>query len=372
MANKQIKLFNVFMPESATDALSKTLFTGYVAEGPRVKEFTSLVSSYLQNPNTMMLCNCTMALHIACHLSDVQPGDEVISTPLTSICTNVPIAHLKGKPIWADVDPTTGISDINDVEKLINKKTKAIMLLHKDGDIVDLDKFVALAKAYNVKLIEDCAHTYGAQYNGRMIGNHGDFCCFSFQAIKHITTGDGGCMTVNDEELFERAKKLKWMGVDHDKRNGNPWLDDITELGYKANMNDIAATIGIEAQKHIDVIIEKYHHNGELYTKILSEMNIPGVQIIRRDPKAYSVYWTYVILSEKRDGLCSYLEENNVSAGQNHPRNDVWSIFKDSRRKLPGVDYFGSRELSLPSGWWVEDEDIIKICELIQKYHLTH
>lgn len=369
MENKKISLFGVYMPKSAAEAVAKTLYTGYVAEGPRVKEFTQMVSAYLQNPNTMMLNNCTMALQIACHLSDVQPGDEVISTPLTSICTNVPIAHLKGKPVWADVDPTTGISDIKDVERQITKRTKAILLLHKDGDVVDLDKYVDLAKSYNVKLIEDCAHTYGAKYNGRMIGNHGDICCFSFQAIKQITTGDGGCMTVQDDELFDRAKKLKWMGVDHDKRNGNPWRADITELGYKANMNDIAASIGIEAQKEIDSVIEKYHHNGELYTKTLTEMNIPGVTLLRRDPLCYSVYWTYVIMSEKRDGLCAFLEENGISADQNHPRNDVWTVFKDSRRELPGVDYFGARELSLPCGWWVDDEDIYRICDLIKKYH---
>ena len=369
MTNKRIPLFGVYMPKSAAEAVSKTLFTGYIAEGPRVKEFREMVSAYLQNDQTMMLNNCTMALQIACHLSDVQPGDEVISTPLTSICTNVPVAHLKGKIAWADVDVETGMSDIKDVEKLINKRTKAILYLHKDGDIDKLDEFVELANAYNVKLIEDCAHTYGASYDGKMIGNHGDFCCFSFQAIKHITTGDGGCMTVKDPELFERAKKLKWMGVDHDKRNGNPWRSDITEIGYKANMNDIAATIGIESQKHIDEVIEKYRHNGELYTRTLKELNIPGVKLLRRDSKANPVYWTYVILSEMRDELVQYLDENGISADQNHPRNDIYSIFKESRRELPGVEYFGTRELSLPCGWWVDDEDIYRICDLIKKLH---
>lgn len=368
--DKKINLFGVYMPQKAAEAVAKTLYTGYIAEGPRVKEFTKMVSSYLKNNHTMMLNNCTNALQIACQLSDVQPGDEVITTPLTSICTNVPILHLKGKPVWADVNIKTGISDINDVERLINKRTKAIILLHKDGDVVDLDKFVDLAKSYKVKLIEDCAHTYGAMYGGKMIGNHGDFCCFSFQAIKQMTTGDGGCLTVKDEDLFERAKKLKWMGVDHDKRNGNPWRNDISELGYKANMNDIAASIGIEAQKEIDSIIAKYHHNGELYTKILSEMNIPGVTLLNRDPQCYSVYWTYVIMSEYREGLKSHLEVNGVYADQNHPRNDIWSIFKDSRRDLPGVDYFGERELSLPCGWWVNDDDIYRICELIKQYHI--
>lgn len=167
MENKRIPLFGVYMPDSAADAVSKTLKSGYLAEGPRVKEFREMVSDYLQNDHTMMLSNCTMALQIACHLSDVQPGDEVISTPLTSICTNVPIKHLKGKVAWADVDVETGMSDIKDVERLINKRTKAIIYLHKDGDIDKLNEFVELAKAYNIKFIEDCAHTYGASYDGK-------------------------------------------------------------------------------------------------------------------------------------------------------------------------------------------------------------
>ena len=366
---KNISLFKVFMPEGLVDELGKTLYSGYVAEGPKTKQFREDVAKFVGNDRTLLLNSCTTALHIAYHISGVGPGDEVITTPLTSICTNVPIRHLGGKPIWADVDVETGMSDINDVEKLINKRTKAIVLLHKDGDIDKLDEFVQLAKAYNIRLIEDCAHAYGASYNNKMIGNHGDFCCFSFQAIKHITTGDGGAMSCGDEEIFERAKKLKWLGVDHDKRNGNPWRNDITELGYKGNMNDIASTIGIEAQKHIQRIVEIHHRNGELYNSILTDMNIPGVTVLRRNPLAYSSYWTYALMSDRRDELCAFLNENGVSADQNHPRNDVWSIFKDSRRDLPGVDFFADREFSLPCGWWVTPEDIEYICDLIKKFH---
>jgi dTDP-4-amino-4,6-dideoxygalactose transaminase len=364
---KKIPLFKVFMAESAIDALKETLYSGYIAEGPKTALYRSLVADYINNPRTVLLNSCTTSLLIAYRLSNVGCGDEVISTPLTSICTNAPILTLGAKPVWADVDPETGMSDPEDIKKLINKKTKAILLLHKDGDIGDLDRIMNIALDNNIKLIEDCAHTFGASYNGVKIGNHGDYCCFSFQAIKQLTTGDGGAISCKDEDSFERAKKLKWLGVDHDNQVGNPWLNDITEIGYKGNMNDIASTIGIEQMKHITEILQKHHSNGMLYNELLS--GIDGVKVLKRNPNAYSTYWTYTFLAERRDELAAFLNGNGIGAQWVHPRNDVWSIFKESKRDLPGVDYFSKHEISVPCGWWVEKDDVYRICDLIRAFY---
>jgi perosamine synthetase len=367
MKKIEIPLFKVFMPETVNQALAETLSSGYVAEGEKTTKFYNLVSQYIENPRTVLMNSCTTALQIAYHLSDVGIGDEVISTPLTSIATNVPILTLGAKPVWADVDPLTGISDPSDIEKLINKRTKAIVLLHKDGDIDKLDEIADIAKKHNIKLIEDAAHAFGAEYKGKKIGNHGDFVCFSFQAIKQITTGDGGALACKDEDLYLRAKKLKWFGVDHDNMGpGNPWLNDVTEIGYKGNMNDIAATIGIEQMKHISRLVELYHQNGLYYSELLKD--VPGIQVIKRNPDSFSTYWTYIVLADNRDELVNELHENGIGAGLTHPRNDVWTIFKDSRRNLPNVDYFEKHELSLPCGWWVSKENIEKISGIINKF----
>ena len=356
------------MPDGIGKKMEETLYSGYIAEGKKTSEFQERVAGFIDNPRVALVNSGTTALQIAYHISKVGAGDEVISTPLTSIATNVPILHMGAKPIWADVDPMTGISDIKDIEKLINKKTKAIVILHKDGDIGNLHEFVALAEHYKLPLIEDAAHAFGASYAGQKIGNHGDFICFSFQAIKHNTTGDGGALACKYEDDYDFAKKLKWFGVDHDKIAGrNPWMDDIKIPGYKGNMNDIASTIGIEQIKNIEWIIERFHANGEYYSRLLND--IPGVTVLRRNPSAYSSYWTYTFLSEKRDALTSNLNDLGIGAALVHPRNDIWSIFSESKRELPNVDYFTSRELSIPSGWWVEKEDVEMICDRIRQFH---
>lgn len=367
MRTNRLSLFKVFMPDTVTTALNETLFSGYIAEGQKTSQFTKLVSDFIGNPRTVLTNSCTTSLLIAYRLSDVGPGDEVITTPLTSIATNVPILTLGAKPIWADVDPETGLSDPKDIEKLITKKTKAIVLLHKDGDSSDIDEYLRIGQKYNVKIIEDAAHAFGASYEGKKIGNHGDFVCFSFQAIKQITTGDGGALVCKDEDLYLRAKKLKWFGIDHDNMGPNPWLNDVTEIGYKGNMNDIAATIGIEQMKNIEQTIDSYHNNGELYSVLLKD--VPGVKLLKRNPKAYSTYWTYVLLAERRDELMKMLNENGIDAKLVHPRNDVWSIFKESKRELPNVEYFENHEISLPAGWWVTKDDVEEVCELIKNFY---
>ena len=368
MAQNNIPLFKVFMPDNLTEAISETLYSGYIAEGPKTSEFYRKVSGFIGNPRTVLVNSGTTALQIAYRLSDVQSGDEVISTPLTSIATNVPILSLGAKPIWADVDPKTGLSDLKDIEKLINKKTKAIVILDKDGDVADLDALNELSLKYGVRIIEDAAHSFGGQYKNEMIGTHCDFVCFSFQAIKHITTGDGGALTCKKHEEWIRAKKLKWFGVDHDEKGSrNVWLNDVDEVGYKGNLNDISATIGIEQIKHIDKIIKSFNNNGRLYSQILKD--VPQVKILRRDPSVFSTYWTYTLIVEDRDALKIYLNNNGIGADQVHPRNDVWSIFKESKRHLPGVDYFSGQLLSLPCGWGLNVKDFLRICFLIKNFY---
>lgn len=361
-------LFKVFMPDNVINKLNETLYSGYIAEGKKTREFNNLISEFIGNQRTLLTNSCTTALKIAYRLSGVEPGTEVITTPLTSIATNTPILELGATPIWADVDPQTGLSDIEDIKSLITKRTKAILVLHKEGDIAPLDEIIELSSKHNIKVIEDAAHAFGAKYKNKRIGNHSDFVCFSFQAIKHITTGDGGALACKSKEDYHRAKKLKWFGVDHDDKSSvNPWLKDVSVLGYKGNMNDIAATIGIEQMKYAEEIIQQYNRNGLLYSKLLN--NIPGIKILRRPSENFPTFWAYTLLAEDRNGLIKKLDENGIAAAHIHPRNDVWSIFKESQRELPNVDYFSARESSLPCGWWVKKEDIEMICDIISKFN---
>jgi dTDP-4-amino-4,6-dideoxygalactose transaminase len=364
---KSIPLFKVFMPAEVDAPLLETLHSGYLAEGPRVREFSETVRTFLGAQYAIPVSSCTMALTVSYDAAGISAGDEVISTPLTCVATNTPLLHLGARIVWADCEPRTGMIDPKSLEKIITKKTKAIVVLHKDGDLAKMDEILAIAKAHNLKVIEDAAHTFGAKYKGRNVGTFGDFTCFSLQAIKQVTTGDGGIVTCTNEDDYRRAKALKWFGLDKEMipAGTNPWLQDISLVGYKANMNDIAATIGLVQMRHADDILARHHRNGKLYNELLA--GIPGIQLIEREVDNFETYWTYAILAEKRDAVRSALMAEGIAAMEVHPRNDTYSIFAASRRELPGVDYFSARQLSLPCGWWVEDDDIRRIVNIIKR-----
>ena len=358
-----IPLFKVFIPIGIMDALQETISSRYLASGKKAEEFAEAVGDFIDNRIVVPMSSCTMALTIAYRLAGVGKGDEVITTPLTSIATNVPILSLGAKPVWADVEKDTGMTDPKDIEHLITKKTKAIVVLNKDGDLAKLDEIGEIAKKHNISVIEDAAHSFGAIYKGKKIGTVSDFTCFSFQAIKHITCGDGGALACKKGEDYFRARKLKWFGVD--KASGYSWKDDVAEWGYKGDMNDVAATIGLEQMKYADRIVSTCHANGIIYQELLK--NIPGIKNIKREEDCFPVFWVYTFLTENRDSLIKKLKEEGIEAMQVHPRNDKWSIFKKSKRKLPGVDYFDKREISIPCGWWVSPEDAHRIALTIKK-----
>lgn len=366
MEKANIPLFKVFMPKTVMPALERVLYSGFVAEGEQVGQFESVVSDYIGNPHCVAVNSCTMALTIAFKVCGVGPDSEVITSPLTCIASNMPILLLGGKTVWADVDPQTGMMDPAGIEGLMTESTKAILVLHKEGDPANLDEILAIAKRHDLKVIEDAAHAFGARYHDKRIGNHGDFICFSFQAIKHITTGDGGVLICKDKEDCLRARKLKWFGIDRDNRQSeNSWDVDIDEWGFKGNMNNISAAIGIEQMKFLDEILAKHYRNGTLYTENLK--NCPGVSMIRRRSSDFSTYWVYCLLAEDRQGLIEKLNEYGISSGPIHQRNDRYRVFQESKTELPNLDAFAQRELCLPCGWWVEEEDVSMICDIIKE-----
>lgn len=358
-------LFKVFQPEKIGEALAETFNSGFIAEGAKSAQFQQEVGRFLHNPQTILMNSCTMAITVAYRLCGVVAGSEVVTTPLTCVASNQPILSLGAKAVWADCDRSTGMITAETIKPKITDKTKAILVLHKEGDLARMDEILTLAQSYGIKVIEDAAHAFGARYKNRPVGTVGDFACFSFQAIKHITTGDGGALSCKSEEDFLRGKRLKWFGVDRDVRTDiSPWEQDVQEWGYKGNLNDIASTIGLSQIKHAHEIVSRFHAVGERYNKLLRD--VPGVTQIKRDNSDYSSYWAYCLVVENRKGLIAKLHEHEIGAAQIHPRNDIYSMFEVSKCHLPETDWFNSRELSIPSGWWVTDEEQARIVEVIK------
>ncbi len=363
-----IRLFKSFAPaKESLKIIEKVLESGYMAEGPKVKEFEERLAKFYGIDEIMCTNSCTSAITIALRCIGVKKNDEVITTPLTCIATNIPIIQLGGIIKWADVNKHDGMINTNSVKKLINEKTKAIIVLHKEGDYCDIDELRELANEKNIPIIEDCAHVWRTEHQGKRLPSGSDFACFSYQAIKHINTGDGGALYCKPK-YRELAKKLKWFGIDRSKRNSAVWLENIEIDGYKMNMNDVTAALGIAQLKIIEPYLEKTYKNGRLYDSIFEKKGQNLMTSTNRNINRSS-YWAYPIKVKNREEVVDQLSKNNIEARQIHPRNDSLSVFKNYKNvKLPNLEDFDKKDLSLPCGWWVNEEEIDMICSLVIKY----
>jgi dTDP-4-amino-4,6-dideoxygalactose transaminase len=348
---------NILMPE-----LEKILYSGYIAEGEAVYQFEDAFKRYIDNQYCLAVHSGTDALHLAYILKDIKAGDEVISTPMTAEPTNTSIAMTGAKVVWGDVDPNNGLLDPQSVKNLINEKTKAIITVHYAGMVCDIDEFNKLSAEYNVPIIEDAAHALGSKYNDKMTGSGNNITIFSFQAIKHMTTVDGGILALTNGEDTERARKLRWFGLDKKKSRLE---NDITEVGYKYGMNNVNATIGNVQMRYIDSIINTHISNGKYYDNALQ--NIDGIELPKYNNHTEPSYWLYTLKVERREDFISMLESNGIAASTLHHRNDTHSLFKSSKRELPNMDIFYNNFVHIPCGWWVTEEDRERIVELIRK-----
>lgn len=366
-AGKNIPLFKVFMPKSVMKPLRKTLFSGYVGEGPRVAEFERRLTPWFNNNNVLALNNGTAALQLALKLSNVGYGDEVISTPMTCSATNEPILAMGARIVWADIDPWTGNINPLDVAGKITPKTKAIMCVHWGGYPCDLDELNAIAAKYRIKLIEDACQALGATYHGKPIGSHSDFACFSFQAIKEMTTVDGGALVCKSRVDCERGRLLRWYGINRKaKRKDLRCEADIIEYGYKFHMNDVTATIGLEQLKYVGGTIEKHRANARRYNEAFRDTK--AVQLLRYKNDRKSSYWLYTIRVKNRSKFMEHMKIAGITVSQVHVRNDTHTAFKDFKIDLPGVDEFASEQVSIPVGWWLTDKDLATIINAAIEY----
>jgi perosamine synthetase len=375
-----VPLFKVFMAESVGDKLKDIMYSGYIGEGPKVKEFEAALANYVGNPLVLTVNSGTSALHLAYHMAlhneslkgyETNSDFEIISTPITCTATNTPIITNGAKIVWADVDPISGNIDPKDIENKITKNTKALAMVHWGGNPCDIAAINAIAKKHNLLTIEDGAHSMGAQYKGRSIGSDSDFLMYSFQAIKHITSVDGGCLVVKNKEHYDRAKLLRWYGIDREPQTKEK-LDlrcelDVVEAGYKFHMNDVCASIGIENFKHLDWILQKHRDNAKFYDQAFSGCNKITVSHENKDGK--SAYWLYTIHLNNRDEVMKKMTELGVMTSKVHARNDTHSMFKDFQNpNLPNAEKFNNSHLCIPVGWWVSKEEREFIAENIIKF----
>ena len=381
---RTLPLFKVFMADSAAEQVAKTLNSGYIGQGPAVEKLESRLRGHLRHDHLVTVNSATSADHLAIHLlkkpsgvaddswPGVNAGDEVLTTALTCTATNWPILANGLAIKWVDVDPTTLNIDLNDLERKITPRTKIIKFVHWGGYPVDLTKISGICEraeanvGFRPKVIEDCAHAFGSTYNDQPIGSHGNLCTFSFQAIKHITTGDGGLLTLPDAQFSRRAGLLRWYGIDRNtNRKDFRCEENIHEWGFKFHMNDIAATIGLENLKHADEIIGGHQNNARYYDDEL--LAVDGITIPHRHEDRTSAFWIYSILVERKDDFQRAMIDRGIATSQVHQRNDIHSCVKSFSTSLPNLDTINPKLSAIPVGWWITPEDREYIVDCIKK-----
>lgn len=362
-----IPLFKPHMPESVFEPLKTVLMSGYIGQGPKVDAFEKALVPWLGHPNILSLNSGTSALYLGLKLVGVGYQDEVISSPMTCMATNTPVIDHKAKLVWADIDPWTGNIDPVDVERKITSRTKAIVAVHWGGYPCELNELLRVSKKYGIPLIEDAAHSFGASYQTRKIGSLSPFTAFSFQAIKHLTTIDGGALVCSSNDSYREGKLLRWYGIDRETpRRDMRCEDDVKATGGKMHMNDVCATVGLEQLNYVAKILKGHRENAAFYDRALE--GLKNVKKLRYQSDRESSYWLYTIRVKSQESFYSFMAAFNVMVSKVHVRNDVHTCFKEFRRNLPGVDEFASSEMCIPVGWWVTSEEREKIANLITQW----
>ncbi len=374
MERRTIPLFKVRMSPLAGERVAAVLQSGYIGQGQEVDLFERELGDYLSHPAPLTLNSATSGLILALRLAcgDGQEPGEILTPPITCTATNWAILAAGHRIRWVDTSPLDGNLDVEDLRRKISPQTRAIMLVHWAGYPNDLDGVRSVQReclerfGHYPPVIEDAAHALGATYQGRRLGSQGNYTVFSFQAIKHLTCGDGGALLCPDEETSRRGRLLRWYGLDRTQSDIFRCEQDVKEWGYKFHMNDINAVIGRANLPLLDETLGAHQANAKYYREELRQ--VPGITLLHEAPDRVSAAWLLTIRVANRDGLQAKLREQGVMCGRVHERNDRYTCsqpFHDG--DLPGTDVMHREMLCVPVGWWLTPDDRQYIVDIIRQ-----
>lgn len=350
-----IPIAKPYITEEDAKAAYDTILSGWITQGPKVQEFEEKFAAYTGAKYAVAVSNCTTALHLSMIVAGIRAGDEVICPSLSYIATANSIKYVGATPIFAEVEPGTYNLDPADVEHRITKKTKAILVVHQIGFPADLNAFHALAAKHNLTIIEDAACAAGSSYDGDKIGSHSELVCFSFHPRKVISTGDGGMITTNRGDYYERLKILRQHGMSVNDRirheSKEVVIEDHLEVGYNYRMTDIQAAIGIKQLEKLDWIVGERRKVARFYDKAFSQL--PHIQLPAERTGQHSNYQSYSIYIKndypiERNKLMQLLLDRGIAT-----RRGVMTTHRESAYKAT------QKDVSLPISEDMQDRSII-------------
>jgi len=371
-----IPLFKPSIGEEEINALRETFKTGWIGLGPKTAEFEKKFAEYVGAKHAIGLNSATSALDLALKAFKINSG-EILMPALTFVATAHVALYNNAKPVFVDVEKDTLCMDVEDIRKKITNKTKAIIPVHYSGHPCDLDAIKEIAESKNIVVIEDAAQATGAEYKGRKIGGISDAACFSFEAKKNLTTGDGGMITFNDDALADEIKRLRWFGIDKDTwqraRSKYSWYYEVVELGYKVHMNDIQATIGLVQLNKLDRLNQKRADIFRFYNEKLQ--NLKGMEIPVEKDYARSAHWNYVLKAEKRDELITFLKKREIETGVHHMPVHLHPFYMNLIRRniiskpiIPVTESIWNKIVTLPSFADLKKEDAEEVANAVVEF----
>lgn len=367
-----------YIDEDDIQAVIETLKSDYLTTGPKIKEFEEKLCSYLGCKYAVTVSNGTAALHAACFAAGINKGDEVITSPITFAASSNAVLYCGGTPIFADINPDTYNIDPEDIKRKITDKTKAIIPVHFTGQPCNMDEIMKIAKEHKLIVIADGAHALGAQYKKKMVGNISDMTIFSFHPVKHITTGEGGVITTNDDELYEKLMMFRTHGITRDNekltRDEGSWYYEQQFLGYNYRITDIQAALGISQLNKLDHFLERRRYYVNMYNEAFSDCE--GIIIPYQINNANSAWHLYIIqldldkLGIGRRDVFEALKRRNIGVNVHYIPVYYHPYYKDIGYKKGLCTYAEAlyeRIITLPLFPQMSEEDILYVIKNVKE-----
>lgn len=369
---RKVPLFRSVLGEEEIAAVSEVMRSGWVALGPKTAQFEEEYAQFIGSKHAIGLNSCTAALHLALAVWEFPEGSEVLLSTINFISAPHSALYSRLVPVFVDVEEDTLCIDIEDLKRKITSKTKAIIATHLGGTACDMDAIMAIAKEHNLVVIEDVANSVGGSYKGKKLGSIGHIGCHSFEAKKNMITGDGGMLTLNDDVQADKLRRIRWLGINKDtwkrfseKKGSYSWHYEVSELGYKYNMNDIMAAIGLVQLRKLPEIAKAKLSMVEGYNTKLQGISWLKTPVAAAD--AEPSYWLYIVKVEDREGFMAHLEERGITTGVHFMPMHMHPLYKQDP-KTPVADRVWEGIVSLPLFVGMTEEDQDYVVEAIKSF----
>ncbi|CAG0999704.1 perosamine synthetase [Methanosarcinales archaeon] len=365
-----IPLFKPYFGLEELEEIEKVLNSGWVSQGPKVKEFEEKAANYLGVKYAIAVTNCTAALHLALLSFDIRNGDEVLVADFTFPATGHSVLYCGAKPVFVDIDPKTYNIDPESIEEKITDKTKAIIPVHTFGQSAEMDAIIKIAKNHNIKIIEDAACAFGAKYNNKYAGTIGDVGCFSFHARKGITTGEGGMVVTNNQTLAEKIRYLSIFGMTSawDREKSNKFIiPEFTDVGYNYKMSDITAAVGVAQLRKLDKIIQRKKELARYWDEKLKEIELVESPYVSENIK--HIYQSYVSVVDKninRNKIIEMLAKKGIQTQIGTYASHIQPVYQ-SWDKCPKSFEIFNKSLALPMHYMLKEQDIDIVAGSLKK-----